>query len=99
MHQDLDRALQIYLGASATGGITPGGGPERFENAYGSSATALRAEVEACLESLNNPPPDWSRETYDGAIERVRALAKQRYPQLSDTTIKALANYFAYDWR
>jgi hypothetical protein len=39
------------------------------------------------------------RETYEGAIERVFKLVAQRYPQLSRTPVKALGNYFAYDWR
>lgn len=99
MHPDLEQALQIYLGASPEGGIRPGGGWERVEKAYGARAAGLKAEVEACMAPLYDPPPDWSRETYDGAVERVRQLARRLYPQFSERTVNALANQFAYDWK
>lgn len=99
MNPDLEQAVQIYLGATPTGAIRPGGGWDRLEKAYGARAAALKAEVEACMDPLYDPPPDWSRETYDCAIERVRDLARRLYPQFSETTINALANRFSFDWK
>ncbi|HEX8426257.1 hypothetical protein [Hymenobacter sp.] len=63
------------------------------KEAYGFPTFLL---VNQAYDFAVNLPVDWSAETLEAAVDRVKAAVQQKYPWLSDKSAQVLGNHFAY---
>jgi len=91
------RAILIYLSKGRR--PYPGSDREAVLGGFPEHGPELLTYVEGVLREMKSLPTDWSRETYEHAIERVKAEMARRHPELSRDAIDALGWRFSYDWK
>lgn len=64
-----------------------------FESYFGSKATVANDEMHAILNEAMRVEPDWNRMTLNGAGHYVEAVMHERYPTLTQQSLKAIANF------
>jgi hypothetical protein len=96
---ELQRAIQIYLGADSSGGVYPIGMEERLRAEYGLRADLILDQVRKSLSILDEYEPDWSVDTLQSAAQKVEEDLARRLPNFSKFLHRAMANYWSYGWR
>ncbi|MGY2132649.1 hypothetical protein ACW9KT_10490 [Hymenobacter sp. HD11105] len=69
---------------------------EAIKATYGMGTFYLVKEV---YSFAVNYEIDWSVETHQSAIDKVKAAVKYAYPFLTEESIQTLANCFAVSWK
>ena len=96
---DINEALRTYLGADATGAVTPYGMAERVRERYGSRAAEAQAAVNAALEGLLVVPDSMRSESLPSIAAFASKQARLRRPELADDVCRAIGNYASYGYR
>ena len=96
---ELQRAIQIYLGADLNGGVYPIGMEERLRDEYGPRAELILGQVRKSLSILDEYEPDWSVDNLQSAAQKVEEQLAQRLPNFPEFLRRAMANYWSYGWR
>jgi len=95
--QDVNRALQIYLGCGPEGGYQPIGCEERLTRAYLADSTRVRQLIARYLDEGHEA--DWSKHGLVEETELFATALAAKYPELERITVKALANRWSYGWK
>lgn len=94
---DVNNVLQVYLGTDANGGYHPVGGDTRLRATFPDRYEQVREMIRPYLETGFRE--EWINETWEQTFSAYAAALKERFPELSDLTVRSLVNRFAYGWR
>ena len=94
MKPDLNHVLKVYLGADENGGYEPLYRDERMKQAFPDSYPRMMELIAPYLEE--DQMPDWAKGDLIEERDRFEATLRQKFPELDATTVRALANRWAF---
>ena len=96
-HFDINRVLRIYLGTDENGGFQPIGCEERLRSAFPTDYSRVMKLASPYLDEHHSP--DWSRGDLVEEGNRFAETLQQKFPELDEVCIRALANRWSFDYR
>jgi len=96
-HLDINHILRIYLDADADGAFQPFGCEERLRLAFPKDYSRVMKLASPYLDEHQSP--DWSRGDLVEESNRFAETLRQKFPELDDICIRALANRWAFDYK
>lgn len=96
-HLDINRVLRIYLGTDANGGFQPVGCEKRLRSAFPTDYSRMMELASPYLDEHQSP--DFSRGGLVEERDRFADALRQKFPELDDVCVRALANRWSYDYR
>jgi hypothetical protein len=94
---DINYVLQLYLGADANGGFQPIGCDERLRSAFPSDYSRLMQLMTRYLGE--DHVPDCSKRDLVEERDLFAGRLRQKFPELDDMTVRALANRWSFGYK
>ena len=94
---DINHVLKLYLGADASGGFQPIGCDERLRSAFPSDFSRLMQLMTRYLDE--DHVPDWSKRDWVEERDLFAGGLRQKFPELDDIIVRALANRWSFGYK
>jgi len=92
----LSQAVWVMYGSGYRSGRYPN---EVIAKWGADDGAAIISRIEELEHEAFATAPDWRVETLLEATHRVRSALREKHPELTDSAVQALGNYFAFGWK